>query len=117
MLRKCLGVSRVYDCKDGYYMRIEELTGESQLYGLELLSDSNYQCSVGPDMIIKERIDKEEFYHVYIDYEYLKQFRCEKICQANLAVLSSRENIKYGRGGDQFNQDLINERGGGNFPY
>jgi hypothetical protein len=113
LMTKVFGVNRVYECNDGFYMQVASLDNRSQFYGLELLSDRDGACCIGPNLIDKESITRDQdIYHVFLDNRYLQQQRIDHIVQANMIAVGNTERIQYGDRGDEFSQEFVQKSGG-----
>jgi len=86
------------------------------LYGLEVLSESNSACFIGPEFIDPDSRDLNMF-HVYINKEILRTQRCERISCINFLVTSIKHKINYGNNGDVFNQSFPDLGQGHCFKY
>lgn len=93
-------------------MQIKKLDDHSQLYGVELISEEDEIGLAGPNFIEVENRRNGDIYHIYLDFNFLREQRCERIWQVNLLIVSDIEKIKYGDRGDQFNSDFVSSAAG-----
>lgn len=112
LMQKVMGVNRVYEWDDGIYIQIKSLDANSQLYGLELISETNETGLVGPNYIDKEWSRNGDIYHINLDFNFLREQKWERITQTNLLIISDIEKVEYGDRGDQFNPDFVNSAAG-----
>lgn len=110
--QKAVGVNRVYECNDGFYLQVASLNDKTVLYGLEILGESDATCFAGPNSIDLEQNRDGDIYHVMIDHKLLNDNRIRNIMSINLVVAPSNEKIYYGPQGDKFDAQFLQKVGG-----